>query len=154
VAGAVQTRPEREFAADGLDCDREGRVYFTDLTNDAIQRYIPAERRYETIVHDERLVWPDAVSLGPDRILYVTVSQLNRAPIFNGGTDLRDRGQTRRHMKMSATTRAQFLRSARGSGLDGLAAHGEHVVLHDAIHAGDTDGGEQPTDGGGNEADQ
>jgi len=89
-ARAVQTMPEREFASDGLDCDREGRVYFTDLTNDAIQRYIPAERRYETIVHDERLVWPDAVSLGPDRILYVTASQLNRAPAFNGGTDLRE----------------------------------------------------------------
>jgi hypothetical protein len=35
-ARAVQTMPEREFASDGLDCDREGRVYFTDLTNDAI----------------------------------------------------------------------------------------------------------------------
>lgn len=88
---AVQTLPEREFASDGLDCDREGRVYFTDITNGAIQRYIPAQQRFERIAHDARLVWPDAVSLGPDRILYVTASQLNRAPSFNGGTDLREK---------------------------------------------------------------
>ena len=39
-------------------------------------------------------------------------------------------------------------------GFHGLAAHGEHVVLHDAIHAGDADGGKQAADGGGNQADQ
>ncbi len=39
-------------------------------------------------------------------------------------------------------------------GFDGFAAHGQNVVLHDAVHAGDADGGEQAADGGGNEADQ
>ena len=37
---------------------------------------------------------------------------------------------------------------------DGLAAHGEHVVLHDAVHAGDADGGEQAADGGRDQADE
>ena len=39
-------------------------------------------------------------------------------------------------------------------GFHGLAAHGQHVVLHHAIHAGDADGGKQAADGGGNQADQ
>src|ERR1039458_9217398 len=39
-------------------------------------------------------------------------------------------------------------------GLYRLAAHGEHVVLHDAVHAGDADGGKQAADGGGDEADE
>ena len=39
-------------------------------------------------------------------------------------------------------------------GLHGLAAHGQHVVLHHAVHAGDADGGEQPADGGRDQADQ
>ena len=39
-------------------------------------------------------------------------------------------------------------------GFDGAAAHGQHVVLHEAIHAGDADGRKQAADGGGNEADE
>ncbi len=38
--------------------------------------------------------------------------------------------------------------------LDGAAAHGQHVALHQAVHAGDADGGEQRADGGRDEADQ
>ena len=37
---------------------------------------------------------------------------------------------------------------------DRLAAHGEHVVLHHAVHAGDADGREQAADGRRNQADQ
>ena len=39
-------------------------------------------------------------------------------------------------------------------GFHGASAHGQHVVLHQAVHAGDADSREQPADGGGNEADQ
>jgi sugar lactone lactonase YvrE len=80
----------RDFASDGLDCDREGRVYLTDVTRGTLQRYIPAERRYETLLHGEKyFMWPDAVKLGPDRIVYVTDSQIDRAPVHHGGEDLR-----------------------------------------------------------------
>ncbi len=90
VERAVETLPGRDFACDGLDCDREGRIYFSDVTNNAVQRLIPGEMRYETILQDARLVWPDAVALGPDRIIYVTSSQTNRAPEF-AGVDRRER---------------------------------------------------------------
>ena len=39
-------------------------------------------------------------------------------------------------------------------GFNGASAHGQHVVLDEAVHAGDADGREQAADGGGNEADQ
>ena len=35
-----------------------------------------------------------------------------------------------------------------------FAAHGQHVVLHHAIHAGDADGRKQSADGGGDQANQ
>jgi hypothetical protein len=34
----------RDFASDGLDCDREGRVYFTDVMHGTLQRFIPTEQ--------------------------------------------------------------------------------------------------------------
>ena len=39
-------------------------------------------------------------------------------------------------------------------GLDRAAAHGQDVVLHQPVDAGDADGAQQPADGGGNQADQ
>ena len=38
--------------------------------------------------------------------------------------------------------------------LHGLSAHGQHVVLHHAIHAGDPDCGKQSADRGGDQANQ
>jgi len=91
LARHVVTHTRREFACDGLDCDRQGRVYFTDGTNGGLQRFIPGEERYERLLHgDSRMVWPDAVKIGPDRTIYVTDSQLDRAPTWNGGRDLRE----------------------------------------------------------------
>src|SRR5580658_10213305 len=34
------------------------------------------------------------------------------------------------------------------------ASHGQHIVLHQTVHAGDADGGQQPSDRGGDETDQ
>ena len=39
-------------------------------------------------------------------------------------------------------------------GLDGAAGHGQHVALHQPVHAGDADRREQRADGGGDQADQ
>jgi len=90
VARHVVQHDARDFASDGLDCDREGRVYFTDVTHGTLQRLIPAENRYETLLHGERyFIWPDAVKLGPDRTVYVTDSQVNRMPNWQGGVDRR-----------------------------------------------------------------
>jgi len=90
LARHVTSHDARDFASDGLDCDREGRVYFTDVTHGTLQRLIPAENRYEELLRGERyFIWPDAVKLGPDRIVYITDSQVNRMPNWQGGRDLR-----------------------------------------------------------------
>jgi sugar lactone lactonase YvrE len=91
VARHVVEYPQRDFACDGLDSDREGRIYLTDCTHGGLRRLIPAEMRYEQLLQgDARMVWPDAVKLGPERIVYITDSQLNRSPDWNGGQDLRE----------------------------------------------------------------
>ena len=92
IARHVVDHGTRDFASDGLDADREGRVYFTDVSHGTVQRYLPAENRFETLLGGTGLMrWPDAVRLGPDRLIYITDSQLNRAPNFTGGADLRER---------------------------------------------------------------
>ncbi len=90
VARHVVRHEPRAFAADGLDCDRQGRVYFTDVTHGTLCRLIPDENRYETLLHGEGyFAWPDSVWIGPDRIVYVTDSQVDRMPTWHDGTDLR-----------------------------------------------------------------
>jgi sugar lactone lactonase YvrE len=90
IARHVVRHAARGFAADGLDCDRQGRVYFTDVTHGTLCRLIPEEDRYETLLHGEGyFAWPETVRIGPDRIVYVTDSQMDRMPIWHGGTDLR-----------------------------------------------------------------
>lgn len=76
--------------ADGLETDDKGNLYITSPEHDAILRRLP-DGLYETVVHDPRLLWPDSLAISTDGFLYVTVNQLDRAPRFHGGRDLRSR---------------------------------------------------------------
>ncbi|MFF9488199.1 L-dopachrome tautomerase-related protein [Streptomyces sp. NPDC014676] len=88
----VSAIPVRDLGAkgmsDGLETDRAGRVYGGDLENNAIVRR-ELDGTYRTLIRDERLVWPDTLSVGHDRNLYVVANQLNRQAAYNGGVDLR-----------------------------------------------------------------
>ena len=42
------------------------------------------------LARDPRMSWPDGMAFGPDGLLYVTISQVGRMPLFNDG---QDRGQ-------------------------------------------------------------
>lgn len=68
----------------GMLADTQGNIYLSDSPNYAIRRVTPANR-LETLVHDPRLSWPDTFALGPDGYLYLTATQINRAPKWNGG---------------------------------------------------------------------
>jgi sugar lactone lactonase YvrE len=68
----------------GMLADAAGNVYLSDSPNYAIRRVTPGGR-FETLVHDPRLSWPDTFALGPDGYLYLTATQINRAPKWNGG---------------------------------------------------------------------
>lgn len=75
-------------ASDGLESDTQGRIYATAYELGGIVRRLP-DGRYETLVHDPRILWPDTLSLADDGYLYFIVNQLHRQKDYTGGTDLR-----------------------------------------------------------------
>jgi sugar lactone lactonase YvrE len=73
--------------SDGISIDGAGNIYVTDLENNAVGVTTP-DGGYRVLVRDdERLIWPDGFSYGPDGYFYVTVSQLHRSAVFNAGEE-------------------------------------------------------------------
>ena len=70
----------------GMIADNKGNIYLSDSPNKAI-RYVTADGKFETLVRDERLIWPDTFSIGTDGYLYLTCSQINRTEKYNNGQD-------------------------------------------------------------------
>jgi sugar lactone lactonase YvrE len=78
-AGALGDRVEDygpKTLSDGLSMDLDGRIYITDMEHSAIHTLSP-DRVLRTVVKDPKLRWPDGLSFGPDRWLYVTASALH-----------------------------------------------------------------------------
>jgi sugar lactone lactonase YvrE len=84
AAGIERAGPKP--VSDGASTDTEGNHFFTDLGKNAITKLTP-EGRLETLVQDNRLSWPDALSFGEPGWLYIAVNQLHRAPALNGGIE-------------------------------------------------------------------
>lgn len=72
--------------SDGAATDVAGNHYFTDLSHNAISLLSP-DGKLETLVADDRLLWPDALHFGEPDWLYIAVNQLHRAPALNGGVE-------------------------------------------------------------------
>ena len=77
-------------ASDGLMSDAVGTIYASDYENNSI-RTILADGTMKTIAFDPRILWPDTLSIGPDKYLYFTANQLNRQADYNYGKDLREK---------------------------------------------------------------
>ncbi|WP_422769106.1 L-dopachrome tautomerase-related protein [Plantactinospora sp. WMMC1484] len=90
VAGTVRDEGDKGSGSDGLESDDAGRLYLTAYEQNAVLRRHP-DGRYETLVRDPRLLWPDTMSIGADGYLYVTANQLHRQPEYSGGVDRRRR---------------------------------------------------------------
>jgi sugar lactone lactonase YvrE len=75
-------------ASDGLETDTAGNLYATAYEHSAVLRRDPAGE-WSTVVHGPKLLWPDTLALAADGHLYVSVNQLPRIPLFNGGVDER-----------------------------------------------------------------
>lgn len=73
--------------SDGITIDAAGNLYLTNVRDGEIGVIDPKTRQYRTYLKDERLLWPDGLSFGPDGMLYVTINQLNRAAPFNLGKE-------------------------------------------------------------------
>jgi sugar lactone lactonase YvrE len=87
VEAAVRDEGDKGAAGDGMETDSEGRLYVTDGEHDALHRRLP-DGRWETVVHDPRLLWPDSLSVA-DGYLYVIANQLHRQARYRGGKDER-----------------------------------------------------------------
>jgi sugar lactone lactonase YvrE len=88
VGATVTDEGDRGGASDGLESDAAGYIYSTNYEHNAILRRRPGGE-WETVAHDQRLLWPDTLSLAVDGYLYVTANQLHRQARFHKGRDLR-----------------------------------------------------------------
>src|SRR5919199_4396854 len=102
VGASVADEGDRGGAADGLESDAEGYIYSTNYEHNAILRR-GQDGKWETVVHDPRLLWPDILSLATDGYLYVTANQLHRQAKYNKeGRDLRRKPYTLFRIKVDA----------------------------------------------------
>ena len=106
---ATLKREERKFASDGLEADAQGRLYLTDWEHNAII-VRTGEHRYETLVADPRLWWPDTLALSRDGHLYVIANQLHRQRKFHGGNELRKRPFQLFRVKVEGATPVRLTR--------------------------------------------
>lgn len=101
VGNMVEDLGDRGFASDGLETDDKGRVYLTDYEHNAILRR-GADGQYETVAHDERMLWPDTLSVAADGHLYFTANQLHRQKNYHDGKDLREKPYAMFRVKIDA----------------------------------------------------
>jgi sugar lactone lactonase YvrE len=98
---AVEDLGDRGFASDGLESDDQGRVYLSDYEHNAILR-LDTDGYYQTLVYDDRVLWPDTLSVAMDGHLYFTANQLHRQALFHGGKDLRQKPYVLFRLKIDA----------------------------------------------------
>jgi sugar lactone lactonase YvrE len=69
-------------ASDGLESDAQGRIYCTQYETNSISRRLPSGL-FETLVHDDRLLWPDTLSLAKNWRSLCNCYQLHQQKGFN-----------------------------------------------------------------------
>lgn len=73
---------------DGLEFDRAGNLYFTDLEGSAISR-LTVDGHIELVAAAGDFLWPDSITINSQGDLLFTASQFHRMPAFQGGVDRR-----------------------------------------------------------------
>ena len=85
VAAGVVDHGEKGITG-GLIADDRGRIYLTLQEMNAVGRW-SGKDEVEILASSPDLVWPDTFWITPDRWLYVSATQVNRRPEYNGGQD-------------------------------------------------------------------
>jgi sugar lactone lactonase YvrE len=101
VAASVIDEGDKGGGADGLESDAAGYIYATNYEHQAILRRSP-QGKWETVVHNSRLMWPDTLSIGSDGYLYIIANQLHRQPKYQLGRDLRIKPYTLFRIQLDA----------------------------------------------------
>ena len=101
VAATVVDLGEKGGASDGLESDSQNRIYLTNYEQNAIQRRSP-NGAYETLVNDDRVLWPDTMSLARNGYLYFTANQLHRQAQYQNGKDLRQKPYSLFRLRVNA----------------------------------------------------
>ena len=85
VAATVVDHGEKGLTG-GLIADDRGRIYLALQELNAVGRWTGKDE-VEILASGPDLVWPDTFWITPDRWLYVSATQVNRRPEYNGGED-------------------------------------------------------------------
>ncbi len=85
LAGLVERYGDKPIS-DGSTVDGGGNVYITSITEDAVG-VTKADGSYEILYQQDDMSWPDGFAFGPDGYVYVTINELHRSPVLNGGED-------------------------------------------------------------------
>ncbi|MGC3937116.1 L-dopachrome tautomerase-related protein [Roseobacter sp. EG26] len=72
--------------SDGSTVDAAGNVYITSITDDAVG-VTQADGSYKILYQQDNMSWPDGFAMGVDGYVYVTINELHRSPVLNGGAD-------------------------------------------------------------------
>jgi sugar lactone lactonase YvrE len=83
---------------DGMIFDKRGNLYLGDLQRSRIMRISP-DHRMTQVLQDDRLIWPDSYAIA-DGFLYISCSQIQKQPDFNGGVNKRTSPYTVYRMKL------------------------------------------------------
>jgi len=70
----------------GTAIDADGSIYVSDTDRQNIERVCPNGTR-SVLVHDERLLWVDAMWIDSRQRLWMPAAQLNRGTPFNNGSE-------------------------------------------------------------------
>lgn len=70
----------------GFIMDDKGNFYLSEIESRAIHCQGP-DKQTKWMLQDDRLLWPDALSIAPDGWIYVATAQINRMPFMRKGRD-------------------------------------------------------------------
>lgn len=77
IRAAVRTVATLTSNTDGITADRDGNLYLTALSQNAILRRDAKTGAVATLAQDPAMVWPDTLAWGPDGALYVASNHLH-----------------------------------------------------------------------------
>jgi hypothetical protein len=69
----------------GTAIDAQGNIYVSSLDQQEIIKILP-NGTMSVFIHDERLLWVDAMWIDSEQKLWMPAAQLNRGTPFNNGT--------------------------------------------------------------------